>query len=540
MKRTKFEIKTVCLLLLSACLIKVGLSSYGATPPERTKPTPSAKKAKPTQKGESESADNATSPGIAPPRFKVIPLTEVQSVYESLQNEPLCVKSFCVSRDGKHCASFKRLGLNSWIVQIDGRQGPEFTSTLKGEVFPTDDFEQVFFWVRDMNSKENLVVQERNGSAKFYETSAPQARSKDAWVVDVDASLRHRRLIRAQPAGKNNGIAFKVDDPGTVVGPFLHRSGGLIFDSGRRHYMFSDLFESEGGWQQAVFVDGVRVCADILKGPESPQSQSKAITQEFVSTNGAYFIRVQTGNAIQDILNGRKIATYSGEDRGPETTVFSSDGQHVANVLSTGRGVEILVDGKAVYKQPVGSKISGLQFTSDGQGLLYSVTASAQQALFQDGQEITLGTEGPVENFWAGPHQGQYACLIKSPGPGLHLQLVINGRRLDYGQTADPKKKINHAPETVGFSADGEHMFGFYYNALEKWVDFFADGAAARPEMAGKPGKPAKPFRAQRVLDPIKIDPSHWQLVVINDLATAAQADIPAFARIDVEMPSGL
>ena len=109
---------------------------------------------------------------------------------------------------------------------------------------------------------------------------------------------------------------------------------------------------------------------------------------------------------------------------------------------------------------------------------------------------------------------------------------------MTYGQTADPKHKINHAPETVWFSADGQHMFGFWYNGLEQWVDCFADEAAARPQMAGKPGKPAKPFRVQRVLEPMRLDNSHFQFVVIDDLTVAAQAEIPAFARIEVEMPT--
>lgn len=468
-------------------------------------------------------------------RISVVPLTNIQSLFEAIKAVPECRSSFVVSVDGLHCASLKRLGLTAWTVQIDGQPGPEFTKIRNDSsaLFPSVEFDRVLYVAFNAASEPKLVIQNRDGSAKIYPIANEPALG--TWFVDVTESLSNRRLIRKRrslynPDNIENRYGQKVETPvleiqidenGPVVGPFVDSSPvKIIFDSNQRHYLISGKSPflqradkaSNSGYRgrPCLFRDGKQVLQDFLT-ELAPNVYGELQAERFITDDGHFFARyawspmqnqkreaIIAAHGAKGTLNGARPINYPGGIN-PSQQVFSPDGQRVAEVLPDGQNRGIYLDGSIIASQPASAEIQKLRFTEDSQGIDYAAGSSGQVGVFVDGQKQPVVTGMFVKGLWAGPHRGQFAAVVRNQTGAWDL--VVNGRVLPLSAPGDASKN-DFRPQSVSwqdcwFTADGNHVFGFCDNGFAQNA-YFVDNRITRIDFAGKPLKLVKRLSATR------------------------------------------
>jgi len=128
--------------------------------------------------------------------------------------------------------------------------------------------------------------------------------------------------------------------------------------------------------------------------------------------------------------------------------------------------------------------------------------------------------------LWAGSHRGQYACLF-----GNSPDLVVNGQTIATKVGSSSKDSFpGHL--NLWFSEDGQHVLGFGQHTGD--LVCFVDAAITKPVIAQQ----FMNVQGSRMLEPIKVDSSHWLAVVKNDSTYAVKNSFPPFFRVDVEIPA--
>ena len=474
------------------------------------------------------------------PRVTVVPLTDIQAIYETIQDDPTGRESFAVSSDGRHCASFKRLGLTSWTVQIDGRLGPELKGVapsgfgdLGRKVFPTEDFSRVFYLGLDAKSEPVLVIQGHHGGSQVYPARA--GNHAEAWQAEAKESLANRRLIRSRRyEAPKLGTCYEVqvDENGPVLGPFA-APGQLNFEASHQHYLLAGLLptwirENFIAKQQAFYRDGSRVCQEFL--PEAKYGRTGVVgASGITSARGTYFVQIPTGNdGSRYILNGTNVVEHPRALGIFSQPTFSPDGAQLAAIGSVGQGSTIYLNGHAAHSQPAGVPIERLQFTHDSGGLVYSVGSPPRVAVFTDDREAFQVVNGVLVDLRAGPHRGQFSCFVKTRDRAGALELVVNGRRQDFGSTVAGRQVNYPVPSNLWFTPDGEHVFG-YWRDNQGEITFFEDSVVVKATLSGQP------FVTGRLGEPVLVGDSRLCLVGMNQAVGPAGGNTTMFFRIEAE-----
>ncbi len=469
---------------------------------------------------EADSSESKTAPHIS-----FVELQDLQSIYNSISGDPSCARSFCVSPDGKHCASFKFLGLNAVTAQIDGKPGPTFSSAASAQVFPSKTFDRIFYGALDANSHRVLVIQSADGKAGIYPASPG---NQGEWLADAEQSCRYLRLVRTREhsSGPNTLVYSDVQiDDGPVLGPFLGSIGML--DANPSHYVFSCLIPTSEPTARlqtqefGLFKDGVRVGRELL--PKEPPAAIALRELQLQGPGGEFYARIDSGFKTTRLLDGKALPNFTNTS----TLLISPDGKHYAYTQLSGQNTQVCLDGVVQNSIPAGAHLEKMLFTGDSAGIIYSVKQNQVFSIFANAAEVLPSVEGSPVELWAGPVKGTYACFVAKPSRSN--ELVVNGRHLDFSMEINGRPARLSVPGKLLFTRDGGHVFGYLQNSAG-FLAFFDDA-----KTIVKP-----PEGTQFVMGHTELviaDEKHWSAVGESNPATAAKKGGCGFVQVEVEMP---
>jgi hypothetical protein len=531
-----------------------------------------------------DSSPTATQPYVAPSsatKVTITPLTEIFSACKEIEDDLGCSESFCVSRDGKHYATVKRLGLTEWTVVIDGVQGPVFnqmpgkensgdssyepamfsnedgdgckmTSVYRGnlrDICPNDDFSSVLFTTTDQQSQPILVIQKADGSAKQYPILKDDYKNDThPWTIDIKSTYASQRLVRihnfpdtsAQNLNHFSNREIQIDDGGKVLGPFIvnNNDSDLIvrFDSSKKHYLLASFLPvlKQGksrqykSQQPTLYLDGIQIFQEQMQQMNVYNPPSILIPGQEI---GSYFARfVLSGNVKKEIVNGKLLATI--QDHIDANPVVSHDWQHIAHVHFIDESTHmtgIYLDNGLRTTIPAGATVEKLQFNGDSKTLVFTVNSSPRSSVFVQGKEVSSVANGRIDKLWAGPQAGQYAALAFNLS-GRTMDLFLNGQKLPFGGKIG-NQTFSVTPEVLWFTKDGRHVFGYGRGDIGGLSYSFIDNVFT----------PIGKLASRQI--PILIDQRHWMMKVDSlskayDKDKGGQRSTPGrFYTVNVELP---